>query len=355
MRNAAAPFLLALAALAACADDPTGSATYSGSGGAGGGAGDGGASGDGGRDAGGTTSSPSSGTPTSSSGPTNSGSSTAEGNGGAGAGGGGAGGAGSSAGGAGGAGSGGGELSCPGQFECSDGDCVSYARFCDGEDDCADGQDEDIDACAGFIDGLGVCASQIAFTGNPGLNLCAGASCCGQFNACTGQGADVDACIECFGDGGGELCDAALACVDAECPGGGSAICDSTLTTADLDRDACLSTACCEEHRDCVGSGSVDEVAACVDCFVEGGGELCDAAIACGEDSCPYVEPAGVCESGLTSNDAEDDLCLTDACCDAFTACTAGASDVDACIACIDAGGGALCDEALDCAAASCP
>jgi hypothetical protein len=340
-----APLLVVLAALVACSPEAASNTSAYGSGGGGeaGGSSEGGAggSGDG-------ASSPTSttGSSTASNSVASSSASTTSGAGGEGAGGEGAG------------GEGGGviENPCPGGFACTDGDCIPFAFFCDGADDCADGQDEDIDACAAFIDGTGICDSQLAFTGNPGLNLCAGAACCGDFNACTDNGSDVPSCVECFEDGGGALCDDALACVEEECPGGGSGICDSTLTTNDLDRDYCLSTECCEEHQACIGSGSEDDIEACLACFdSEEGGELCDEAIACGEASCPFVTPAGVCDSGLTTNDAQDDECLSDACCDEFSACTADGTDVEACIDCIDLGGGGLCDDALDCAAAECP
>jgi hypothetical protein len=103
------------------------------------------------------------------------------------------------------------------------------------------------------------------------------------------------------------------------------------------------------------GSGCTDP-AYPVDCY---DGTCCQSAypICCGDGLC-YTDQAscdggsgggGICGSGLTTDDATADACLADACCSQLLACTSNGADSDSCIACMDAGGGALCDAAIAC------
>lgn len=64
--------------------------------------------------------------------------------------------------------------------------------------------------------------------GDAELGACLGEACCEEFNECTGQGTEADACSECFLAGGtGEQCASAVACLQANCAqgegGGGGA------------------------------------------------------------------------------------------------------------------------------------
>ena len=54
-------------------------------------------------------------------------------------------------------------------------------------------------------------------TGEAACDACLGTSCCADFQFCVQDGADVQACIDCFDAGGGPLCDDALACAAASC------------------------------------------------------------------------------------------------------------------------------------------
>jgi len=356
MRALSAPTVLValsvMVACSGCSPDQSRESSWSGSGGAtgsGGSPGDGGASSDGGNGPVGPVG-PASGSNNPQVGSTGQGAgpSTTGGDGGNPGDGGGGSGQGGGAG-------GGPDEGCPGGFACNDGQCISFAWFCDGEDDCSDGQDEGADTCQGFIDSLGVCHSGIAFEDNPGRNLCAGAECCDAFESCSDGGSDTESCIACFEDGGGALCDDALDCMVDQCDDASSGVCDTTLTFYDLEYDACLTDRCCEDFQACVGDGSQSDIDDCIGCFIDGEGALCNAAIACAVDNCPDDDPAEICDSGVTSGDESDDACITEACCAAFTACTASGSNTTACIDCLTGGGGALCNDAIACADDECP
>ena len=107
--------------------------------------------------------------------------------------------------------------------------------------------------------------------------------CCSEFRDCTTFGQDVDACWACLEQGGGPLCDPALACFqESPCAQGpGQGICDTGLTTDDPRLDACLGENCCEELNDCL-----DNEQACFQCFENGGGPICDPFIGCANESC---------------------------------------------------------------------
>ena len=60
---------------------------------------------------------------------------------------------------------------------------------------------------------------------------------------------------------------------------------------------------------------------------------------------------AGFCGSGETFGDASEDACVNASCCDAFDACSSHGTDVQGCIACVDKGSGARCNDFLACIA----
>ncbi len=112
------------------------------------------------------------------------------------------------------------------------------------------------------------------------------------------------------------------ACGDA-CGGGGTGICDSGLTTNDAACDTCLGTNCCTEIKTCVADN------ACMDCLTGQSSQGCDAITAytavnecwgtkCGND-CGGT--GGICDSGLTTNNAACDTCLGTNCCDEVKNC----------------------------------
>ncbi len=61
-----------------------------------------------------------------------------------------------------------------------------------------------------------ICDSGLTMS-NAACDTCLGTICCAEFESCTQNGADLQPCIDCFDAGGGPLCDAAIACFDANC------------------------------------------------------------------------------------------------------------------------------------------
>lgn len=173
-------------------------------------------------------------------------------------------------------------LCAAGEFTCADGSCQPLGFVCDQVEDCAGGEDES--SCAG------VCDSNIQFNFqgtqnvNPTLNACLGNACCAEFNVCTDDGADPDACITCLNNGSGALCNGALACEESS--GCFAGICDANLTYQDPYLDACFAGNCCEAFSFCTGDHSDADVGDCLDCLDAGGGALCDDAITCAAVSC---------------------------------------------------------------------
>lgn len=209
--------------------------------------------------------------------------------------------------------------------------------------------------------GGGTCLGEQFFT-DATCDTCAQEACCG----------DIEACIDDFQNGGtdcinedgsfneaGTLSNNLFACLDSSCSvecgngGGGGAICDSGLAHQDEATAACLGDACCDEFTACTGDGSDEGIQACIDCLdSEAGGALCDDAVACAVDSgCLGGGGSSICDTGLSFQDETVDTCLGDSCCDEFNACIGDGSEaaVQACIDCVNANGGALCDDALAC------
>lgn len=113
------------------------------------------------------------------------------------------------------------------------------------------------------------------------LNACVEATCCDDYRACTSDGADSAACVDCLEAEGGPLCDAAIDCLaESGCLGG---ICGSGLDSNPPDPayEACIEGSCCVPFDACYGSATSAEVAACNACLQAGQGALCDALIDC--------------------------------------------------------------------------
>jgi hypothetical protein len=189
---------------------------------------------------------------------------------------------------------------------------------------------------------------------------CVSDACCDEFNTCTGNAEDIQECIACLQQGGGETCDAALQCeARASCDPDTSYFCDSGVgfifAAPDLEElAACVSRNCCGEANECTEDGL--DVQGCGTCLMEGGGDQCDALDACALDSCGLgVALHPICDSGLGHPDPVRAACASESCCDEHVACL-GDTDEDflACLECIDAGGGDLCDAAVTCMEESC-
>jgi len=136
--------------------------------------------------------------------------------------------------------------------------------------------------------GEGICGTPVYFDEGGPVDTCVEGSCCGELTACVAaDGSTAEACNTCLTDGGGPLCDAFLTCTtNAACfgePGGG--VCDSGIAIPDdPEANACLGDACCDEANACTANGADPD--SCIACLqTEGGGPLCNAFIACANDS----------------------------------------------------------------------
>jgi hypothetical protein len=140
---------------------------------------------------------------------------------------------------------------------------------------------------------------------------------------------------------------------DPDAGSGGSTaargLCGLDFSFGDDAFDACVEGRCCGELSRCA-AGDPGACTACM--FGGGGGERCDALLSC-------VDPcvgSPVCDSRVMLVDAQRADCLSVHCCSAFSACTRSGADLDACLACLDAGGGpgTICEGAIACEARNC-
>jgi hypothetical protein len=158
----------------------------------------------------------------------------------------------------------------------------------------------------------------------------------GQLDSTLPDGAALYACIR-------STC-------EKECFLGDPSLCGSGVWNPDdPDLSVCLADACCAEFMACTSEGS--DIRPCLECLdSERGGPLCDDAIACSVAS--GCVGTAVCDSGLVHHDPDVAVCLSDRCCEAIRVCTSGGADVPGCLACLEGGGGELCDDAIACVTA---
>jgi hypothetical protein len=118
--------------------------------------------------------------------------------------------------------------------------------------------------------------------------------------------------------------------------------------------DGCLKASCCDQAEACIA----DFQAGGEDCVLQDGtgafnqdGALYGALAACLDANCTdECGGAGVCDSGLSTQDPDVDACIDANCCTEFTDCFgASGENLDACNACLEAGGGPECDGYLAC------
>lgn len=201
-----------------------------------------------------------------------------------------------------------------------------------------------------------ICDSDIGYS-DPWAGVCLERECCAEYEACRAGG--EAACSDCFFEGGGPLCDAALMC-DAEHCGGRwepPLDCDEVedVELFDPETDACGNEFCCEEMILCAS-----EYAAC---FVTIDGERVlnlgsvggDAMRDCMRANCVDEETL-ICESSLTST-PEDAACLSENCCDQYMDCTDDGENGFLCVQCMEDGPpyGPRCAAAVACAEEFCP
>lgn len=169
----------------------------------------------------------------------------------------------------------------PDEFRCDDGQCIPGLQRCNGGvPQCADDSDE--------IGCVIICDSNIGYIDDngqfdPALNTCVSNACCDEFMACSDDGVNADACLACLEAGGGQRCNAAIACSNTS--GCFEGICNTSLQSEDSTYDACLDDNCCSEFAACYGNATPAEVALCNQCLEDGGGPLCDPLIQCIDDN----------------------------------------------------------------------
>lgn len=187
-----------------------------------------------------------------------------------------------------------------------------------------------------------VCDSMVT-THDMMANVCLSEVCCTEFVDCASV--STQACQDCIDRGGGDVCDAALTCWSDRCPREDLGICHTSFSTSDEQLDRCIGDACCDEYVACGEAGG----ATCRACFENGGGSVCDAALACQALACGYDS----CSRGVTSGSADVDICRAVYCCADLVECNQAGEDSEGCMDCLDEGGGPRCDDLLACDAAN--
>ncbi len=192
----------------------------------------------------------------------------------------------------------------------------------------------------------GICGSGVTlFSGTE--DACLGDACCFEASSCESTfGADV--CQACLDAGDGFECIEILKCARESGCWSGFEECQSGIRTGDPELDECLVEECCFDMLVCTQSGA--DVEACFACFEQGGGPRCDGAMRCVQDNCNGGRPPpdeGICDTGLSTGDGGVDQCLGDFCCGELHGCLDGGEE--ACIECLNSGGGPLCDETISC------
>ncbi len=134
----------------------------------------------------------------------------------------------------------------------------------------------------------GICASGIGF-GDAALDECVGAACCNEFEDCTQDGTDVDACLDCYNAGAGALCDAAIACTD----GSGCFCGDGEVRCAD-------GSFCLPQTLVCDGAENCDDGSDETDCS----DDCADVATECADlvyttCTCAFNDPCGWSGDGV--------------------------------------------------------
>lgn len=202
------------------------------------------------------------------------------------------------------------DAACQGCVEAS---CCAELKACDTGTD-----------CGGILDCANACAS--------GDQACI--SACTQGGQAPGF-SDVQALVNCFDNS---------CAMDPLCTSPG-AICDSGLQVQDPACGMCLGTNCCQEFTDCVADPGTPGGETCLDCVTGNATDptkcpmnpLYAAVSSCQSTKCgtECAAAGGICDSGLTTNDAACDACLGSKCCTQVDACANDASNpscLDACI-----------------------
>lgn len=208
-----------------------------------------------------------------------------------------------------------------------------------------------------------ICDSGIG-TGNLEFSACLSENCCAEFTDCTGEGTEINSCIECFNSGGeGEQCAAAFECA-AQCQGDFVNFCDSGIGIPEPTEDQrtfveCASENCCAEYNACTQDGAETDL--CIECLNAGGGDLCDEAITCVAVNECDPQVSWFCDSGIGYFNAPEDIaavaeCVAENCCEEANTCTTNGTDVIACDDCLNDRDGAsdICVALDECAREEC-
>ncbi len=217
------------------------------------------------------------------------------------------------------------------------------------------------------------CAAGDVFD-DPEFQACNEENCCEELTACA---TDPESCFGADGildsslPNGGPLYECAYRNL---CGGPFAAVCDSGIgfgneanpPDADTIEFAfCLDQACCEEMTLCTNGGTDAGTTACIDCLNEDPhGELCDPINLCSAQNCEgALFLYDFCDSGIGSVYGDTAACITENCCDQYTACSGGVDaegnpndedQITECLACLNGEGGELCDDVIACDAEFC-